>query len=83
MQKSTNSYEQIYDYLKHKYKRATIGKKEMAHELGVSLSTIDLYISKKMGIPSYSKLGNKKNSRVIFNIINVAEFLTKNTIETM
>ncbi|MDD3775473.1 MAG: hypothetical protein PHV08_05895 [Sulfurovaceae bacterium] len=72
----------IYDYLNSKYKRATIGKKEIAQELGVSLSTIDLYISKGMGIPRYRKLGKAKNAKVVFNIVDVAEFLSQ-TIETM
>lgn len=73
----------IYDYLNSKYKRATIGKKEMAVELGVSLSTIDLYMSKGLGVPSYRKLGKSKNAKVVFNIVDLAEFLTQNTIETM
>lgn len=72
----------IYDYLNSKYKRATIGKKEIAQELGVSLSTIDLYISKGVGIPRYRKLGKAKNAKVVFNIVDLAEFLSQ-TIETM
>jgi len=72
----------IYDYLNSKYKRATLGKKEMAVELGVSLSTIDLYISKNMGIPRYRKLGKSKNAKVVFNIADVADFLSR-TVETM
>jgi hypothetical protein len=42
----------------------------------VSLSTIDLYISKGVNLPNYKKLGNAKNAKLIFNIIDVAEFLT-------
>jgi DNA-binding XRE family transcriptional regulator len=38
--------EKIYEYLQRKYKRAVISKSEMANELGVSNSTIDLYIAK-------------------------------------
>jgi predicted DNA-binding transcriptional regulator AlpA len=75
--------ETIYEYLKQKYKRVTIGKKEIAHELGVSASTVDLYISKGIGVPRYRKLGKSKNSKVVFNIADVAEFLTQNIIETM
>ena len=82
MRQSVNNYELVYEYLKQKYKRATIGKKEMAVELGVSLSTIDLYISKNMGIPRYRKLGKAKNAKVVFSIVDVAEFLSQ-TIETM
>jgi len=43
----------IYDYLYRKYNRVTIGKKEMATELGVSSSTLDTYIAKGMGVPPY------------------------------
>lgn len=82
MQKSTNSYEQIYTYLNSKYKRVTIGKKEMAHELGISLSTVDLYMTRGIGVPKYKKLGNAKNAKVVFNIVDLAEFLSQ-TIETM
>lgn len=78
-----NNTQAIYDYLKNKYKRVTIGKKEMAMELGIANSTLDLYIAKGIGIPSYRKLGNAKNAKVVFNIVDLADFLTQNTIETM
>ncbi len=74
--------EHIYEYLQVKYKRATIGKKEIATELGISPSTVDLYISKGMGIPPYRKLGTAKNAKVVFNIVDLAEYLTQ-TIKTV
>ena len=74
--------EHIYKYLQIKYKRATIGKKEIATELGISPSTVDLYISKGMGIPPYRKLGTAKNAKVVFNIVDLAEYLTQ-TIKTV
>lgn len=64
-----------------KYKRAVISKTEMAWELGISNSTIDLYIAKGTGLPNYKKLGNAKNSKVVFNLIDVADFLSQ-TIKT-
>lgn len=67
----------IYDDLKNRYKRATISKKELANELGVSLSTIDNYIHRGVGIPPYKKLGNSSNARVIFNLVDVANFLAQ------
>ena len=73
--------ELIYQDLKSRYKKATINKKEIALELGISVSTVDLYISKGMGIPNYKKLGTAKNAKVVFNIIDLAEFLS-NTIKT-
>ena len=73
--------ELIYQDLKSRYNKSTINKKEIANEFGVSTSTIDLYISKGVGIPNYKKLGIAKNSKVVFNIIDVAEFLSQ-TIKT-
>jgi len=84
MQENRTQYEEIYDYLKQKYKRATINKKELAHEMGIALSTLDLYMSKGIGLPSYKKVGStSKNAKVIFNINSVAQFLSENQIETM
>jgi predicted DNA-binding transcriptional regulator AlpA len=71
----------IYNDLKDRYGKATLSKAEMAKELGISYSTIDGYIAKGYGIPNYKKLGKAKNAKVIFNIIDVAEFLSQ-TIKT-
>ena len=73
--------ELVYQDLKSRYNKATLTKKELANEFTVSTSTIDLYISKGIGIPNYKKLGTAKNSKVIFNIIDVAEYLSQ-TIKT-
>ena len=73
--------ELIYTDLQTRYKKSTLSKREMAHELGISYSTIDGYLSKGYGIPNYKKLGTSKNAKVVFNIIDVAEFLSE-TIKT-
>jgi len=73
--------ELIYQDLQTRYKKSTLSKREMATELGISYSTIDGYIAKGYGIPNYKKLGNAKNSKVVFTIIDVAEFLSQ-TIKT-
>ena len=73
--------ELIYNDLKNRYKKSTLSKREMAHELGISYSTIDGYIAKGYGIPNYKKLGKAKNAKVVFNIIDVAKFLSE-TIKT-
>ncbi len=73
--------ELIYNDLKTRYKKSTLSKAEMAHELGISYSTIDGYIARGFGIPNYKKLGKAKNAKVIFNIIDVSEFLSQ-TIKT-
>jgi len=73
--------ELIYNDLQTRYKKSTLSKREMARELGISYSTIDGYMAKGYGTPDYKKLGKAKNSKVIFNIIDVAEFLS-HTIKT-
>ena len=73
--------EEIYNYLYRKYKKAIIGKKEMAIELGIFPSTLDLYISRGMGILEYRKLGETKYSKVIWTLHSLAYFLT-DTIKT-
>jgi len=74
--------DKIYQELRKKYKRMTISKSEMSSELGISNSTLDLYIAKGIGSPNYKKLGTAKNAKVIFNLLDVAEFLA-NTIKTV
>ena len=64
----------IYDDLRTRYK-ASLSKKNLADELDVSISTIDKYMAHGLGVPPYKKLGKSKNAKVIFNIIDVAEFL--------
>jgi len=65
----------IYDDLKARYKKSVLSKAEMANELGVSISSIDKYMAHCLGVPPYKKLGKAKNAKVVFNIIDVAEFL--------
>lgn len=77
----TDLQKQIYNDLKDRYGKATLSKAEMAKELGISYSTIDGYIAKGIGIPNYKKLGTAKNAKVVFNIIDVSEFLSQ-TIKT-
>lgn len=77
----TDLQTQIYNDLKDRYGKATLSKKEMANELGISYSGIDNMIAKGYGIPSYKKLGNKKNSKVVFNIVDISLFLSQ-TIKT-
>jgi len=78
-----NSVEATYSYLKSKYNKTVIGKKEMAEELNIALSTLDLYLSKGMGLPRYKKLGTAKNARVVFNLYDIAVYLNTELIETM
>ena len=77
------SIEATYTYLKSKYNTSVIGKKELAQELNIAPSTLDLYMSRGIGVPKYKKLGDKPNSRVIFNLYDLAVFLNSDQIETM
>ena len=78
---SNSTAEMIYQDLKSRYNKATLTKKEYSNELGLSVSTIDLYMQKGLGIPNYKKLGTAKNAKVVFSIIDVAEYLSQ-TIKT-
>jgi len=73
--------ERLYAYLTKKFGRTVISKKELAEEMDISASTLDLYITKGTGIPRYKKLGSAKNAKVIFNLIDVADFFNS-TIKT-
>ena len=75
--------EATYSYLKNKYNTSVIGKKELAKELKIAPSTLDLYLSKGIGLPRYKKLGTAKNARVVFNLFDIAVFLNTDQIETM
>ena len=66
----------IYEDLKNRYQKATINKKELAHELGVSVSAVNNYIVKGYGIPAYRKLGEAKNAKVVFALPCVADYLS-------
>ena len=71
----------IFEDLRKRYQKSVIGKKELAKELGVSPSTIDVYMARGYGVPNYKKLGTAKNARVVFNLVDVANFLA-NTVQT-
>jgi len=77
---SSAAAQAIYLSLQEKYKKSGISKPELAHELNLGLSTISKMMADGMGLPNYKKLGHAKNSRVIFPLINVAEFLA-DTVE--
>jgi len=55
-------------------------KKELAQVLKVSVSSINNYITKGVGIPEYVKVGTEKNGKVLFPVVNVVDYLS-NTIK--
>ena len=79
--KAQNNYinKAIYEDLINRYQKTTINKKELANELGVSVSTINNCIVKGYGV-EYVKLGKAKNATVAYPIICVADYLS-NTIK--
>lgn len=66
----------IYNQLRTKYNKEGIGKKELAVELNISVSTINYWISNKLDLPNYQK-GIGKRSGVFFPIMEVAKYLVK------
>ena len=73
-----NSYfsKQIHEDLNNRYKKSTLTKQELANELGMSVSSINTYIGKGEGIPEYIKVGNAKNGKVLFPVVNVVSYLS-------
>jgi DNA-binding XRE family transcriptional regulator len=68
-------FEETLKFLKETYKKATMTKKEVAHELNVSESTISNRISKGIDLPNYKKLGKEKSAKVVFPIVEVARYI--------
>ncbi|MFK2822529.1 helix-turn-helix transcriptional regulator [Arcobacter sp. YIC-80] len=73
-------YEKLYEELSERYQKSTLTKKELASELGMSVSSINNYIVKGVGIPEYIKVGTGKNGKVLFPVVNVVDYLS-NTIK--
>ncbi|MCF6339953.1 MAG: helix-turn-helix domain-containing protein [Sulfurimonas sp.] len=69
----------IYEDLSNKY-GFNLTKKELAEVLKVSVSSINNYIVRGEGIPEYLKMGTSKNSKVLFPVVNVVDYLS-NTIK--
>lgn len=69
-----------FESLKSEYKTLMLTKKELSKVLGISESTINLYLSKNINLPDYKKMADGKNSRVMFPLMNVAKYLTENII---
>ena len=67
----------IQEHLLKKYNKTLLNKREYANEAGLSISTIDNYIQKGEGIANYIKLGKSKNAKVMFNIVDIADFFAK------
>jgi len=61
------------------YKKSIFNKKELAVIMNVSLSYIDKSIARGYGTPHYKKLGVSSNSKVVFNIVDIANYFSNTT----
>ena len=78
--KTVNLEETIYQDLVGRYKKSVLTKKELAHELSLSVGTINNLICTGKPLPEYLKVGSAVNGRVLFPIANVASFLSNELI---
>ncbi|QSZ41207.1 hypothetical protein GJV85_03460 [Sulfurimonas aquatica] len=61
------------------YQKVVFTRQDLAKLMDVSLSYVAKSIARGYGVPAYKRLGHKQNSKVIFNINDVAEFLNDTT----
>ena len=75
-----NTVKELFHALSAKYKKSALNKRELAQEIGCSVSAINYYISKGINLPHYKKFGGNGNGgKVLFPIHEVAVFLTQST----
>jgi len=72
---ATSLVEQLFKL----YDKILLTKLDLSRLMDVSLSYIDKSIARGFGIPNYKRLGNSKNSKIVFNINDVAEYLSDTT----
>ena len=70
--------QKIYETLVTSY-NITIGKDELAQILNVSVSYINKCIMQGKGIPNYKKLSSARNAKIIWNLADVADYITDTT----
>ncbi len=59
------------EWLQKKYNKLGLSRRELAKELGISLSTLDRMIANKEALPKYRKVGG----RYFFPLEEIAKFL--------
>ena len=69
----------LVNHLFSLYHKVVFTRLDLSKLMDVSLSYIAKSITRGYGIPNYKKLGHKQNSKIIFNINDVAEFLSDTT----
>lgn len=70
--------ERIFGALKEQY-NITVTKKELAQILSCSISSVDKCLMKGKGLPNYKRLGNSRNSKIVWNLADIADFLSQTT----
>ncbi len=72
----------IYSELLSQGYSLLINKKEYAAITRCSTSSVDNFIKKGYGCPDYKKLGDAKNAKVLFSLIDISNYLASTTIKT-
>ena len=54
----------------------TLDQKQRSKAIGIGLRALDLSITDGRNLPRYIKIGDAKNSRIVFPLLSIAEFLT-------
>jgi len=60
-----------------------ISKKQYASIARCSISTVDNKIKLGYGLPNYKKMGSAKNSTILFNLIDIANYFTDKSTQTI
>ncbi len=60
-----------------------ISKTELAEIMRCSISKINAGITQSSGIPNYFKMGDTKQSKVMFKLTDVVDFLESNYVRTV
>lgn len=55
--------------------KQSLNRQETAKALGIGVSTLDLRIKEGRNLPEYIKIGDAKNSRIVFTLVAIAQFL--------
>lgn len=79
MPKLTEGVAVLVEMLFSLYCKVLFNKLDLSRLMGVSISYIDKSLARGYGIPNYKKLGHLSNSKILFPINDVAEFLSATT----
>ncbi len=74
--------EALFSELKAEGYPLLISKKQYASISGCSVSTVDNQIKAGLGLPNYKKMGTAKNSKIVFSLLDVANYFASQTIKT-